>query len=326
MDQNNLCNINVIGGSGFIGTCLVKMLINNNQFKVRIIDKNKSKNFPDLCHIGDVRSLKDMSEIIQNNSVIFNLAAEHKDDVLPVSLYDDVNVRGAINVCDSARINHVKTIVFTSSVAVYGFAPVGTNESGAIAPFNDYGRSKWEAENIYKDWQSEDPDVRTLIIVRPTVVFGEGNRGNVFNLFKFISSGHFVMIGNGLNKKSIAYVENIASFLVHTLRFKPGLHIYNYTDKPDFTMNSLVEIVNKALNKKPCWNIRIPFLLGLIIGGFFDFIGKIFGKKFSISFVRIKKFCSNSVYTSKIEGTGFSPPIPLDIAIDRTIRYEFIKK
>jgi nucleoside-diphosphate-sugar epimerase len=133
------------------------------------------------------------------------------------------------------------------------------------------------------------------------------------------------MIGNGLNKKSIAYVENVASFLVHALCFKPGLHVYNYVDKPDFTMNSLVEIVNKTLNKQPYWNIRIPYILGLLIGFFCDFIGKIYGKKFSISFVRIKKFCSNSVYISKIECTGFSPPIPLDRAIDRTIRYEFIK-
>ena len=43
--------------------------------------------------------------------------------------------------------------------------------------FNDYGRTKYLAEQVYKAWQAEDPESRTLVIVRPTVIFGEGNRG-----------------------------------------------------------------------------------------------------------------------------------------------------
>jgi nucleoside-diphosphate-sugar epimerase len=70
-------------------------------------------------------------------------------------------------------------IIFTSTVAVYGFAKIGTEESGKIAPFNDYGRTKYEAEEVFKAWQAEAPEERTLVIIRPTVVFGEQNRGNV---------------------------------------------------------------------------------------------------------------------------------------------------
>ena len=77
----------------------------------------------------------------------------------------------------------VKNLIFTSSVAIYGFAPADTDESGEPNYFNDYGRTKYMAEQIYKEWQLEDPDNRTLVIVRPTVIFGEGNRGNVFLIF-----------------------------------------------------------------------------------------------------------------------------------------------
>ena len=84
----------------------------------------------------------------------------------------------------------------------------------------------------------EDPKIRSLVIVRPTVVFGEGNRGNVYNLLRQIASRRFLMFGDGRNKKSMAYVENVAAFIEYSLSFKKGVHIYNYIDKPDFDMNS----------------------------------------------------------------------------------------
>lgn len=224
-----------------------------------------------------------------------------------------------------ARKNNVQKIIFTSSVAVYGFAPLGTNESGKIAPFNDYGRTKWEAEQIYKDWQAEDPENRTLVIIRPTVVFGERNRGNVFNLLKQIASGKFVMVGDGQNRKSMAYVENVAAFIEFSLNFKPGVHIYNYIDKPDFTMNSLVGRVNKILGRSEKINFRLPYFIGLAVGKFFDLIAFVTRKKLAISSIRVKKFCANSVYESAISTTGFVPPVPLLDAIERTVRYEFIE-
>ena len=65
-------------------------------------------------------------------------------------------------------------------------------------------------------WQSKSGN--SLIIVRPTVIFGEGNRGNVFNLFNQIASGKFVMVGKGENKKSMAYIGNVVAFWRHASR------------------------------------------------------------------------------------------------------------
>ena len=300
------------------------MRLSQSEQAFQIVDKAPSSFFPKRVLSADVR--KPLSLIFSSKpSALVNLAAEHRDDVQPLSLYDQVNVGGARNVCDLARFNGVNKIIFTSSVAVYGFAPLGTNESGAIAPFNDYGRTKWEAEQVYKQWQSEDPEKRTLVIIRPTVVFGERNRGNVFNLLRQIASGKFVMVGDGLNRKSMAYVENVAAFLEYSLDFKSGVHIYNYIDKPDFTMNTLVAHVNKLLGRSAEIKFRLPFSLGLLIGSCFDLVAKIAGKKFPISAIRVKKFCANSVYESAIESTGFIPPVPLMDAIEKTVRFEFIE-
>jgi nucleoside-diphosphate-sugar epimerase len=267
-----------------------------------------------------------MASVISENSILINLAAEHRDDVTPLTLYDEVNVQGARNLCLVAREKDIKTIIFTSSVAIYGFAPLGTDESGEVAPFNDYGRTKYEAEQVYKSWQAEDPLIRTLAIIRPTVVFGEQNRGNVYNLLQQIASGKFVMIGDGLNRKSMAYVGNVVGFIQHTLTFKPGVHTYNYIDKPDFTMNELVSWVNKLLGKSTEIKFRLPYRLGLLIGQGCDLAAKVMRKKLAISAIRVKKFCSNSVYDSAIYATGFTPPFSMLEAVDRTIKHEFLEK
>lgn len=316
--------INIIGGSGFIGTRL-STIFDQKNINFTIVDRVVGLSFPEFTHKADIRSLENLRVSIERNAVLINLAAEHRDDVTPRSLYNEVNVEGARNLCAIANEMAVNKIIFTSSVAVYGFAPLGTNELGEIAPFNDYGRTKWEAEKIYKSWQLEDPENRTLVIVRPTVVFGELNRGNVFNLLRQIASGKFLMVGNGLNRKSMAYVGNVAAFLEYSLGFKPGVHIYNYIDKPDFTMNQLVGHVNKLLGKSSEIRFRLPFSMGFLIGKLFDLVAKLTGKKFPISAIRVRKFCANSVYESAIDSTGFVPPVALMDAIEKTVRYEFIE-
>jgi len=253
------------------------------------------------------------------------LAAEHRDDVRPLSLYDEVNIDGARNICTVAREKGVQTIVFTSTVAVYGFALIGTDESGKIAPFNDYGRTKYEAEQVFKTWQAESPNERTLVIIRPTVVFGEQNRGNVYNLLRQIASGKFLMVGHGENRKSMAYVENVSAFIEYAIGFKPGVHIYNFIDKPDLTMNSLVVNVNRILGRPEKIGFRIPFVIGFLIGKGFDLVAALTGKRFAISSIRVRKFCANSVYNTAIDDTGFVPPVPLEMALERTIRYEFVE-
>jgi nucleoside-diphosphate-sugar epimerase len=318
--------INVIGGSGFIGTRLVRRLRSKEQLSVQITDKAASKAHPDLVTMGDVRSVEQLRASIANESVIVNLAAEHRDDVRPLSLYDEVNVGGAKNICTVACEKGVQTIIFTSTVAVYGFAPIGTDESGKIAPFNDYGRSKFEAEQVFKSWQAEAPTQRALVIIRPTVVFGEQNRGNVYNLLRQIASGKFVMVGSGENRKSMAYVENIAAFIEYSMSFKPGVHTYNFIDKPDFTMNQLVGSVKRILGQPEEISFRLPFAVGYAIGKGFDLVASVTGKRLAISSIRVKKFCANSVYNTAIDETGFVAPVPLGQALEQTIRHEFIEK
>jgi nucleoside-diphosphate-sugar epimerase len=133
------------------------------------------------------------------------------------------------------------------------------------------------------------------------------------------------MVGDGENRKSMAYVENVAAFIEHSLDFKPGIHIYNYIDKPDFTMSHLVAEVYRILGRSGKIGVRIPFAIGFSIGKIFDLLAAITGKRFAISSIRVKKFCANSVYDTAVDRTGFIAPVPLEQALAQTVRSEFIE-
>ena len=314
--------ISIIGGSGFVGSSLVTRL-HKQQANFQVGDIRLPGKFTEKTDILDVRSVSDLTSKLRG-SIVVNLAAVHRDDVTDPKEYYSTNVEGARILCEVCEAKDINKIVFTSSVAVYGFAPPGTGENGAIDPFNEYGRTKALAEDIYREWREKDPENRSLIIVRPTVVFGEGNRGNVYNLLNQINSGAFAMIGNGKNKKSMAYVENLSAFLIKCIESDENYAVYNYVDTPDFTMNELVGLVRGKLRGKHSVGIRIPKFIGLIAGYTADVIA-ILGVKLPISSIRVKKFCASSEFSSaKNELDGFEAPFTLREGLDRTLEAEFI--
>lgn len=320
--SDNDKGVAVIGGAGFVGSRLASRFENSGiQYSIHDIYINECKNKNTVqMDVRDSLSL----EKLEGHSVIVNLAAEHRDDIWPVSRYDDVNVDGAINICNAARKFDINKIIFTSSVAIYGFAPPNTDESGQPNYFNDYGRTKYLAEQEFQKWLAEDPNNRTLVIVRPTVIFGEANRGNMYNLLRQISSHKFAMLGNGKNIKSIAYVENVAAFLEYTLSFNPGLHIYNYIDKPDFDMNTLVSYVREVLFNKSNVGIRIPSFVAMSLGYLADFLNSVMKANLPVSSIRVKKFMSTTQFSSSIIKTGFIAPISIHDGLNKTLKYEFI--
>jgi nucleoside-diphosphate-sugar epimerase len=316
--------ITIIGGSGFIGTRLTTRFLAIGH-TVKIVDKNESKKYPHLHIYADVSEPETLEKTLIGSDVVINLAAEHRDNVTPKFLYDNVNVKGAENVCNVCTKLGIRKIIFTSSVAVYGFAPIGTDETGKIGYFNDYGRTKWLAEEEYRKWLVSNSD-NSLTIIRPTVVFGEQNRGNVYNLLRQISSGKFLMVGDGKNIKSMAYVENVAAFIEYNLNNSYGEHLYNYVDKPNFNMNTLIVEVNRILGKSKRL-FHWPYWLGYFGGMSCDVLAFILHKKLSISSIRVKKFCLNTMFeSSNITKTNFKAPVTIIEGLERTIKYEFIDK
>ena len=308
----------VLGGSGFVGTRLCHQIQNTVRLDIR---ENRKSLFV------DIRDKNSLQGKIASSDLIVLLAAEHKDDATPISKYYETNVQGTQNVLDEMDRAGCKHLIFTSSVAVYGLNKVNPDENHPVDPFNHYGKSKWEAEKVIKSWYDKDPDGKSVTLIRPTVIFGEKNRGNVYNLLKQIASGKFVMIGKGQNRKSMSYVGNVVAFIKYRLELaEEGYHVFNYIDKPDLTMTSLLGVIEKSLNKKRP-SVRIPIWLGYLGGFGFDVLAFVTRKKLAISSVRVKKFVATTQFdATKVHSSGFKAPYTLEEGLDRTLNYEFVQE
>lgn len=307
----------IVGGSGFIGTYLMDLL--QQDYELQNIDKQPSAQHADKTSIADICNYEALLRHMQPCDWVILLAAEHRDDVQPTSRYYDVNVAGTRNVLQAMQERGIKKILFASSVSVYGLNKGIPDETFPAQPFNHYGKSKWQAEEVLRTWQAATPG-STLLIIRPTVVFGPRNRGNVYNLLRQVVAGSFVMAGNGNNKKSMAFIENVAHFIRYLLQHNSqSYHVFNYADKPDLSMNELLKITGSILHKKTT-TIRIPYWLAYAGGLLFDMAGRLTGKQFTVSGVRVKKFCASTQFSaSKAEATGFKPPCTLQQGLVVTI-------
>ncbi len=314
-------SIALVGGSGFIGSQLADTLVRRG-FEVRILDLVPSTAFPQLYRPLDVRDASACRRELAGSDLVINLAAVHRDDVWPRERYYETNVGGARALCGAMTALGIGKLVFTSSVAVYGDAAGPGDEETPLRPVNDYGRSKAQAEDVYRQWSEENG--RSLVVIRPTVVFGPGNRGNVATLVGQIASDRFMMVGRGGNVKSMAAVENLCEFIASVLPNRPGVEIYNYCDKPDFTTGDLVQLVRRSLGKEDRRFVRLPYWLGMIGGYAFDLAALLRGRPFAISAKRIRKFCTSTAFSSKRPAPpGFTPRVTLEEAMRDFVRIEW---
>lgn len=313
--------ISVIGGAGFIGTALCRLLASAGQ-EFEVIDLVPSRLFPGQSRIADIRDPDALSAAL-SGLVVVHLAAAHRDDLRDPAEYFRTNVDGTHNICQLAAQRGIGQIVFTSSVAVYGAAPPKTNETGAIAPDTPYGQSKAEAEQVLRDWQAHTGG--SLTVLRPTVVFGAGNRGNVHRLLAQIAANEFVMVGDGANAKSMAYVDNVAAFLLAALGQRPDAAVYNYADGPDMTMAMLVEHARQRLLGRTGTGPRISLALGMTLGRLADRLVRATGRGRPVNAARIEKFCAETTFVRAAELPGFTAPFTLQQGLDHLLSAEFLR-
>lgn len=318
--QVSRMTVAIIGGSGFVGRRLCSRLAAARpDVELRVVSRRPLP-VPGASTIAaDVGDVDALSGAIPRGAAIVNLAAVHQDNVRPAARYRQINVDGARNVCETARRRAVRTIVFTSSVAVYGATDAVADEATPPRPSDPYGASKLAAETVYGEWQAEDP-ARTLAIVRPAPLFGEHGGGNVAAMLRWIASSRFRMVGKGGNVKSLAYVDNAAAFLAHCLGFPRGVHLYNYVDGPDFTMAGLVALVRRELGRPPRQALQIPYPAALVTATALDGVSRVTGLEFRITASRVRRFHATTAFGTSVGDSGFVAPVPLGDALSRTVR------
>jgi nucleoside-diphosphate-sugar epimerase len=289
----------IIGGSGYIGTNLLKHLLANNRFEHYIVmDIKPLKGFEDEISSGrleymfaDVRKeLPNLGRVLDGKeSWVFNFAAVHREPGHEFREYFDTNVPGAIHINAFAERLEIMNIFFTSSIAPYGRSMNQSTEKTNLYPETGYGISKALAEQTHQKWLERDKQNRRLIIVRPSVIYGPNDPGNVYRMIKALKRGTFILPNGGKVIKAYGYVHGLIDSMLFTMDTidEPQI-IYNYAENPLVPLKEMTKIVKRKLGySKPTLSVSTTILA--FIAGVYQILVKLTGKKTDIHPVRVKK-------------------------------------
>lgn len=233
----------VFGGSGFIGAHLLKRL-RADGWQALCVDLVAPAD-TDARHVAaDVRQPISLPAE-WDGAVVFNLAAVHRTPGHEEREYYETNVWGALNVTQWARQAGSPVVVFTSSIAVYGASEEAKTEASPPMPNIAYGRSKLIAERVHEVWRDEDAE-RRLVVVRPAVVFGPGEKGNFTRLATALRQRRFVYPGRKDTIKSCGYVADLVEALLFALDEAPDLDLFNFCYAERLTIQAICETFHEV--------------------------------------------------------------------------------
>ena len=247
----------VTGGSGFIGSYLIKKLLLNN-YKVNCFDLEnsisfKSNNFKFFK--GNILDKKALNNASKNCDIIIHLAAslgvKNTDDNLAQCL--DLNILGTKNALETAKKNKIKYFLYFSSSEIYGDQksfPI--YESFASQNRSVYAISKIAAENYVKGY-FQKYNIKYNII-RFFNVYGPGQKEN-FVISKYIDLASrnktLNIYGNGNQIRSFCHVDDATNGVLEVIENGKSNTIYNVgNDKEPITMLKLSKLVASIFKRK----------------------------------------------------------------------------
>jgi nucleoside-diphosphate-sugar epimerase len=253
-------DILVTGANGFLGNIFYKFLIKDN--KVSTLSRFNS----DYCF--------DLSNSIPFFSKKFNLvihAAGISNNNSINSKYEFYlnNFLGTKNLLTGLSQSFIPDyLVFISSVSVYGLSFGNLiKEDAELNALDPYGESKILAENLIKEWCLLN-NVKCTILRLPLVISSKPF-GNFKNLVDGIKRGFYFNIGNGQNKKSVVFAEDVACCLLKVSQIGG---VYNLTDGYHPSINEFSSLISNQLGKKK--PINIPLFLAKMLAKIGDLLGK----------------------------------------------------
>jgi nucleoside-diphosphate-sugar epimerase len=277
-------SIFLTGGSGFVGSNLIKLLPSTYNFL--IYDK------------------KVIPELIQD--VVIHLAGK-AHDLNNVSSSDDyykVNTELTKNVFDAFLNSNAKVFITLSSVKAIADEVVGELlEDTTPNPITHYGKSKLLAEEYILSQQIRDG--KRVYILRPCMIHGPGNKGNLNLLYNLVSKGLPWPLGNFKNARSYLSIENLC-FIIKELIERDDIPsgVYNVADDLPVSTNEIINMIAESKGKKA--NIlNISMNLIKVMARFGDFI------KLPLNSERLKKLTESYVVSNSKIKAALGKPLPV---------------
>ena len=246
----------VTGGAGFVGSHLVKLLVEEGH-KVTVIDnlhKGKKENLASIINKIkfqkiDVRDYESLRKILKNVDGVFHQAALTvvQDSFLRPEEYFDVNVHGTENIFKLANENKFK-VVYASSSSVYGHkleTPI--TEDAERNPINPYGKTKLEDEYLVEKYSKLNTEI---IGLRYFNIFGKGQTieyaGVITKFLDRINEGKSpIIFGNGSQIRDFIHVSDVARSNLMAMNSKSSNLIVNIGTGNAI---SILELANMIIN------------------------------------------------------------------------------
>jgi len=323
----------LFGGTGFIGTHLAQHLLQIDAGVTVVLVDISQPRHASYTHIldaalnsgraiyrkHDVRMPIPSDLLPDSVDLVFNLAAVHREPGHERNEYFDTNLPGAENICAWAAATGGGTVVFTSSISPYGPSEEKKTEASHPAPATAYGESKLAAEKIHLAWQAAQPE-RRLLILRPGVVFGPGEGGNVTRLVRSVVKGYFAYLGNRRTIKAAGYVKELCRVAMFGLKelstSGAGSLLLNFTMDPPPTMEQMVEAAVATIGKKRR-PLSLPAWMMLAASYPMSVAESVTGVTFPINRVRVRKLIrSNNVWPEGLRSLGYQYQYTLQSALE----------
>ena len=311
----------IFGGTGFIGTHTAQRLLEEPGVEqVILVDIAPPPTEPYASTLqaaltsGKARLIQhDVRQPIPPDKLpkadlIFNFAAIHREPGHLPREYYETNLLGTTNICSYADTVQCPHIVFTSSISPYEVSEASKHEGSLPIPETSYGASKLVAEQMHTTWQKSAPG-RKLLILRPGVVFGPGEGGNVTRLIRSLVKGYFVYMGNRETRKAGGYVKELCNVFLfgicHQKKTCEGVTLLNFSVHPTPTLGQYVDAIRAVagIERAP---LSIPRKLLLGVSYPIDFVASIFGINQPISPTRIRKlYRSTNIESRRLQELAY---------------------
>ena len=237
------------------------------------------------------------------------------------ALFQSVNVELTKRLYRAAEDVGVAHFLFVSSIgAISSMSDDLINESTAPNPSNDYGRSKLEAEQQLRKISAGCGTAITII--RPCLIYGRGNPGNLARLATAIDRKIPLPVGSIRNRRSFAYIDSVTGFILQALCNPKALgEDFNVADDEFLSTADICQSIATAKGKK-AFIVKAPVGFLRVVGRIGDFAGRLAGRSFGIDSYSIERLtgslpCSNRKAREHI---GWRPALPSSQAIEAAFR------
>lgn len=317
----------VTGANGFIGLHLLNKL-NNLGIKVNAVVRNKEK-LPDITEVnifeGDLFNKSFLKKTVDSVDTVFHLAAKTHDyskSKESDAEYFRVNIEGTKNLLDACVTSNVKHFVYFSSVkAMAEKSNVTIDESYTPTPTTPYGETKLAAEKMVFEYGKKYGFKATVL--RLPLVYGPGNKGNIYKLVWAIDRGIFFMVGKGENRRSMVYIDNVIDAAISVAGCdKTDGQVFIVTDGVDYSVKEICATFSNALKKKPP-TLYLPLNIARLFGWIGDKAGVLFKRSLPFNSEALEKFTGSYTLSSlKIQNiTSFKPKYNLFNTAEENIRW-----